>query len=114
RAVRNSLVLLALIVLVPFLVYVGWGRGIFLYVGLFSPLVLLVRAGDAAYTTSPKLFWFSLFAVHLASWFLFVTAGRRLIKAALNEGGSTGLRKVASPQKAARAIGLGVWQPVKE
>jgi hypothetical protein len=114
RAVRNALIVLALIVLVPFFAYVGWGRGIFLYLGLFSPLVLLIRSGDLAYTTSPKFFWLSFFAVHLATWCLLILAGRRLVRAAANEAGTTGSRAGPSPEKAQRAIGLGVWQPVKD
>src|SRR5262245_5553915 len=57
RAMRKAFLLLSLIVLVPFVSYVGWGHGIFVYFGLFSPLVLLLRSSDLAYTSSPKFFW---------------------------------------------------------
>jgi hypothetical protein len=113
RAVRNALVLLGLIVLLPFFAYVGWGRGIFLYLGLFSPLVLLLRAGDLAYTTSPKLFWLSFAAIQLACWFLLVQAGRRLVRAVAGAAGAGAPSVPASDEKSQRAIGLGVWQPVK-
>jgi hypothetical protein len=113
RAVRNALVMLILIVLVPFLAYVGWGRGVFLYLGLFSPLVMLVRAGDVAYTSSPKFFWLSFVAVQVASWFFLLRAGRRLMRAVASEGGATGVRFGPSSAKTERAIGLGIWQPVK-
>jgi len=113
RAVRNALLHLGLIVLLPFFAYVGWGRGIFLYISLFSPLVLLLRAGDLAYTTSPNLFWLSFAAVQFASWFLLIQAGRRLVQAVASGGGASTPDLHASAEKDRRAIGLGVWQPVK-
>jgi hypothetical protein len=114
RAVRRALLLLSGLVIVPFLAYVGWGRGVFFYAGLFSPLVLLIRAGDVAYTTSPAPFWCSFLVVQVVSWSLLVQAGLRLRRAVASEG-SVGTEP-APPSKEAvsRAVGLGVWQPAKE
>jgi hypothetical protein len=105
--------LLSLIILVPFFAYVGWGRGLFFYAGLFSPLVLLLRASDVAYTTSPRLYWISLLAIQTVSWALLVYTGLRLRSAVAKD--STGQEeKRVDPAQRARAIGLGVWHPSKE
>ncbi len=115
RAVRRALLVLALIIVVPFLAYVGWGRGLFLYAGLLSPLVMLMRAGDADYSSSPRFYWISFVAVQLVSWCLLAQAGLRLRRTVASDGGGgTGIRPRQPPEVANRAIGLGVWQPIKE
>lgn len=113
RAVRNALVVLCLIVLVPFFSYVGWGHGLFFDFGLLSPIVLLIRAGDLVYTSSPGPFWCSVLAVQLASWILIVQAGLRLRRAATGESGTADGVWGSAAKKPDRAVGLGVWQPVK-
>ncbi len=113
RAVRRALLTLGLVVMVPFLAFVGWGHGLFFYLGLFSPLVLLIRAGDLAYTTSPGPFWGSFLLVQLVSWTLLVQAGFRLRRAVANEGGIAGAGWSRVPEPANRSVGIGVWQPVK-
>ena len=114
RAVRRALLLLSLVIIVPFLAYVGWGRGIFFYAGLLSPLVLLIRAGDVAYTTSSAPFWCSFLVVQLVSWVFLVQAGLRLRRAVASEGGIGTERASPTKEQASRAVGLGVWQPAKE
>lgn len=114
RAVRRAFFLLGALVILPFFAYVGWGRGIFFYAGLFSPLVLLARAGDLNYTSSPAAFWCSFVIVQAVSWGLLVLAGRRLKRAVANEGGISSERPRPSKEQVQRAIGLGVWQPAKE
>jgi hypothetical protein len=113
RAVRRALLILALVVIIPFLAFVGWGRGLFFYSGLLSPLVLLMRAGDVDYTTSPVFYWISLLAVQLVSWCLLVQTGLRLRRAVARGGGTGGVLRRQTSAAANRAIGLGVWQPVK-
>jgi hypothetical protein len=115
RAVRRAVLVVALVVLVPFFAYVGWGRGLFFYSGLISPLVLLMRAGALPYGSSPAPYWISLVTVQLVSWLILVQAGLRLRRQVSREGGGSGL---GSPPRSAVAngamtIGLGVWQPVK-
>lgn len=114
RALRRALLLLGLVVVVPFLGYVGWGRGPFFFGGLLSPLVLLLRAGDQAYTTSPGPFWCAFLAVQFMSWGFLVQAGFRLHRAVALDGGLNTERKPPSPEEANRAVGLGIWQPAKE
>lgn len=113
RAVRKAVVMLGLFVLVPFFAFVGWGRGAFFYAGLFSPLVLLMRAGDLAYSTSPAPYWASLLAAQLVSWCLLVGAGFRLRRAVASEGDVGRADPPSAPEQVSRAVGLGVWQPVK-
>ena len=113
RALRRALLLLGIVVVVPFLGYVGWGRGIFFYGGLLSPLVLLIRAGDQAYTTSPALFWCSFAAVQVISWLFLIQAGVRLRHAVASDGGLNVQRR-RTAEELNRAVGLGVWQPAKE
>lgn len=114
RALRRAFLLLGVVVIVPFLVYVGWGRGVFFYAGFFSPLVLLIRAGDASYTSSAGPFWWSFLMVQAVSWSFLVQAGLRLRRAVATEGGvgTEGPRR--TKEEADRAVGLGVWQPAKE
>jgi len=114
RAVRKALLLLSAVVVLPFLAYVGWGRGVFFYCGLFSPLVLLLRAGDLAYTTSPAPFWLSFFAVQAVSCGLLIQAGLRLRSAVASEGGIGSERAPPKREEVERAVGLGIWQPAKE
>ena len=114
RAVRKAMLLLALVVLVPFFAYVGWGRGLFFYSGLLSPLVLLLRAGDSAYTTSPGPYWLSLIVVQAFSWCLLARAGLRLRRAVATECAGMSTSSRPDPDVSRRAIGLGVWQPLKE
>ncbi len=111
RAVRTALILLGSIVVIPFLAYVGWGRGLFFYLGLFSPAVLLLRAGDLAYTTSPAPFWYSLLIVQALGWFILGYTGLRLRRAVTRDGGAYDVRP---PEENPRAVGLGLWQPVKD
>jgi hypothetical protein len=112
RAVRTALSLLTLIILLPFLLYLGLGRGLFFYMGLFSPLVLLLRAGDSAYTTSPGLYWSSLLAVHLAGWGILIYTGFRLRRAVTRDNDGRDLLRLSS-ERNPRAIALGTWQPLK-
>ena len=114
RALRRALLALSLVAIVPFLAYVGWGRGVFFYGGLLSPVVLLIRAGDQAYTTSPALFWWSFAAVHLISWCFLIRAGALLYQAVGRDGGLNVERQRRSAKELSRALGLGVWQPSKE
>ena len=114
RALRRALLLLSLVVVVPFLGYAGWGRGLFFYGGLLSPVVLLIRAGDQPYTTSPWLFWCAFFAVQLLSWGFLVQAGFRLHRAVAIDGGLNTERKLRTQEELNRAVGLGVWQPAKQ
>jgi hypothetical protein len=114
RALRRSLMLLGIVVVVPFLAYAGWGRGIFFDVGLFSPLVLLIRAGDAAYSSYAAPFWCSLVIVQAVSWVFLIAAGRQLRRAVATEGGAAVGEGRQSKKTAGRAIGLGVWQPTKD
>jgi len=114
RAVRRAFLVVALVVILPFLAYVGWGRGLFFYFGLISPLVLLMRAGALPYGSSPAPYWISLLVVHLVSWVILVQAGLRLHGQVSKEGGgSVGPGTRASSKRVNRAIGLGVWQPIK-
>lgn len=114
RALRRTLLLVSLVVVVPFLGYVGWGRGLFFYAGLFSPLVLLIRAGDQAYTTSPALFWLAFALVLCLGWFFLVQAGVRLHRAVARDGGLSVGQQRRAAEELKRAVGLGVWQPAKE
>ncbi|MGH7973330.1 MAG: hypothetical protein ACREIC_31815, partial [Limisphaerales bacterium] len=62
RAVRRAVVLLSLIILVPFLPYwIGIG-GLLHPLTAVSPLVTLITAGDAHYTSSWAFYWTSLLA----------------------------------------------------
>lgn len=110
KAVRKSVILLGSIVLIPFLVYIAWGRGLFFYAGLVSPLILLLRAGDAPYTTSPGLFWASFTVVQGVSWALLAYTASQFRRAVVKDAGG---HHVRAPVHNARAVGLGVWQPVK-
>jgi hypothetical protein len=114
RAVRKAMLMLGVLVLVPFFAYVGWGRGLFFYSGLLSPLVLLVRAGDSVYTTSPWPFWLSLLALQAISWMLLFEAGRRLRRAVASDRNLAGRASKPTAEAKQRAIGLDVWQPIKE
>jgi hypothetical protein len=109
RAVRAAVALLGGIIVLPFLSYVGWGHGIYFYAGLLSPLVLLIRAGDMHYRTSPILYWVSLFAIQVVTWALLVYAGWRLRREVTRAGCDRNPR----PRENDRAIGLDVWQPLK-
>jgi hypothetical protein len=113
RAVRRATLVVVLVVLVPFLAYVGWGRGLFFYSGLISPLVLLIRAGALPYGSSPMPYWISLVAVQVVSWLILAQAGLRLRRQLSREadGSGTEMRHLGAAQN--RGIGLGVWQPVK-
>ncbi|HLH54522.1 MAG TPA: hypothetical protein VKY92_12980 [Verrucomicrobiae bacterium] len=113
-AVRKSMIGLALVVLIPFFAYVGWGRGLFFFLGLFSPLVLLIRAGDMAYTTSAWPYWLSLLAVQAVSWFLLAYGGLRLRRAVATECAGAGRKSTPPEEMTKRAVGLGVWRPIKE
>ena len=113
HAVRRAITGLSLLVVAPFLAYVGWGRGLFFYAGLISPLVLLLRAGDAAYGTSPWCYWGSLLSIQAISWYLLVRTALHL-RRAVASGGRADPDPAPSKETPARAIGLGVWQPIKE
>ncbi|HTL17494.1 MAG TPA: hypothetical protein VL793_09665 [Patescibacteria group bacterium] len=112
RAVRGAVVLMVLLILIPFFAYVGRAPGLFFYAGLFSPLVLLVRAGDLAYTSAPGLYWISLLSVQVVTWALLVYTALRLRKAVARDNAGQDFLRRDSRQKA-RAVGLGVWQPEK-
>jgi hypothetical protein len=110
RAVRTALLLLGSVIVLPFFAYVGWGHGLFFYFGLFSPLVLLLRAGDLAYSASPAPFWCSLVVVQAFGWGLLAYTGVRLRRAVTRDGGAYDVRPL---EENPRAVGLGLWQPIK-
>ncbi|HWX18648.1 MAG TPA: ABC transporter permease subunit [Candidatus Binatia bacterium] len=86
KAARAALVLVLLVLVIPYLVFVILGRGVVHSIGLVSPLVLMVLAGDISYRVSPGEYWTSLVAVHGLAWLLVVGAGVRLRRFVRQEG----------------------------
>lgn len=83
RAMRNALLLVAALALVPCL-FVGVGTRGGLGGGgdgaLLSPLILLGLASDSAYKAAPGNFWLSMLVVNLQGWLLLWRASARLLK----------------------------------
>jgi len=78
---RDALVVMAVIVLVPPLM---WGLalrgrfGVFALIEAFSPLTAMKAAADTVYKFSVSDYWGSLLCVQLAAWMLLLGAGVRL------------------------------------
>ena len=111
-ASRRALLAVAFVSLVPLLPFVLMPR-LFHSLGLFSPLVLLMLAGDIRYSGSPRLYWLSLIMIQMMGWLLLVFAGIRLRRALRGEG-VTGFTLPRTAEETERALGLASWEPVKE
>jgi len=116
RAVRSAVLTIGLTMIIPFLPYaVGFGGLLHLFAAL-SPLVSIIAAGDAHYSSSRGFYWASLLAVHMMAWLILLAAGLRLRRSASDQCSELALspapvRVVAKELE--RDVGLGSWQPVK-
>jgi hypothetical protein len=79
--------MVVLVMVIPYVLFHAANHGIFHLAGAFSPLALLISAGDVAYTGSPKYYWSSLVAVQMLAWALVTGAGLRLRLATREEVG---------------------------
>jgi hypothetical protein len=116
KAVFGAVLIVAVTALGPFLFLsiAGSASGVGNAVGLFSPLVLLIAAGDGAYQAAPAFYWGSLATVQALGWLLLAGAGLQLQRSIGREGGAEVVRPPPTPKDLERAVGLGRWRPDKE
>jgi ABC-type transport system involved in multi-copper enzyme maturation permease subunit len=112
-ASRRALLLMALLALLPVVPFVLMPR-LLHGLGLLSPLVLLLLAGDIRYSATPRLYWLSLILVQFIGWLLVFLAGAQLRKALRGHGATPGFAPPPAAKKTERSLGLASWQPVKE
>jgi hypothetical protein len=116
RAVRSAVLLLAGIMILPFLPYwIGFGGPLHL-LAAFSPLVSVISAGEGHYTNSRAFYWTSLLAVHVLAWLLLLNAAFRLRRYPGDQVGaaaSSRARMGSDAKRSEKEVGLGSWQPVK-
>lgn len=116
RAIRGAMLIVGLVMVIPFLPYaVGFGGLIRFFTG-FSPLVSLIAAGEAHYTSSRSFFWTSVVLVQALGWTLLAGAGyrlRRLTQDPVSDGGPAATPTKPAVAEPEREVGLGSWQPSK-
>ena len=113
RASRKAVLVVGLVAILPIIPFVLMPR-VLHGLGLFSPVILLVLAGDIRYHGSPGLYWISLLLVHALGWLLLVGAGIRLRRALRTDDSPIRAPSPKAPKEPERTLGLGSWQPVKE
>lgn len=116
KAACVALLIVVMTALGPFLFwyFTGAASGVARYVGLFSPLVLMIAAGDVAYQAAPAFYWGSLATVQALGWLLLAGAGLQLQRSIGRDGGAEVVRPPPAPKDLERAVGLGRWRPAKE
>jgi ABC-type transport system involved in multi-copper enzyme maturation permease subunit len=114
RASRLAVLLVALVVIVPFLVLVVSRQTVSFCFGLLSPLLSEWVAGDTYYSASPRPFWMSLLLLQVAGWALLLGAGLLLRRALSQEGSGQATQIAAEPVEKPQVVGLMSWQPAKD
>lgn len=114
RASRTAVFLVALVVIVPFLVFTVATHALPRYISLLSPLTAAIQAGDSYYSAEPEPFWLSLILMQGLAWLMLLAAGWRLQRAVSLEGSGQAPAVRADEAEKARAIGLMNWEPDKD
>lgn len=113
KALRIALAVVVGTTLLPWLAYSVSPRGMAHQLGLLSPLVALIAAGDVAYAAAPGNYWESVAALQVFAWALLVAAGLWLRRAIDEDCGGLGAAPEQKRTEAERGLGLGSWRPMK-
>lgn len=114
RSSRSAVIIVALVVIIPFLVFTVATHTLPRFFSLLSPLTTAIQAGDSYYGGEPEPFWISLALVQGLAWLLLLGAGWRLRREVSREGSGNPLERQAAESEKARAVGLTSWQPAKD
>jgi hypothetical protein len=109
--VRNALVLVSAVVLLPMVALGVSSRSVFHFLRLLSPLALLFSARAADYLFSPATFWASHFVVLALAGFLLMRASARLRRSARDEEEVKIPKPPTRPGDEEDLVGLGRWRP---
>jgi hypothetical protein len=112
RSTRKAVLTVILIVVIPLIPFSVMPR-LFHSIGLFSPFVLVLLAGDIRYGGSKALYWISLSLLQGLSWIFLGWAGLSL-KRVVSAADAAAFQPSSAAKKEERALGLASWQPNKE
>ena len=114
KASRTAVLVVALATLLPLLPYAVARNSLQRSLGLLSPVVLLISAGERAFLRDPNAFWTSFSAVQLAAWLLVCGTALRLRRIVGEFGGALRVQTQRRSDDADPLVGLSRWHPDKE
>ncbi len=114
KAACGAVLIVILTTVGPCVCYEHITGGIWHYAGMFSPLVLVIAAGDVEYQAAPGFYWGALATVPALGLLLSLGAGLQLRRTISRDGGAEVVRPPPPPATLEREVGLARWRPDKE
>jgi len=112
RSTRKAVVMVLLLVVLPLIPFSIMPR-LFHGIGLFSPYILVVMAGDIRYVATKVPYWISFSLVQGLSWLFLARAACNLKRLAFSAEAAA-FKAALAIKRQQRALGLVSWQPDKE